>query len=67
MTNYAEKLSKYKDLDQQDRRVISDYLATIPFEIDAFQETAIKSFIQGNSVLVAAPTGSGKTIVGTLI
>lgn len=64
MSNYAEKLSKYKDLDQQDRRVISDYLATIPFEIDVFQETAIKSFIQGNSVLVAAPTGSGKTIVG---
>ena len=64
MPNYAEKLSKYKDLDQQDRRVISDYLATIPFDIDVFQETAIKSFIQGNSVLVAAPTGSGKTLVG---
>ena len=64
MSNYAQKLSKFKDLDSQDRRIISDYLATIPFDIDAFQEIAIKSFIKGNSVLVAAPTGSGKTIVG---
>lgn len=64
MSNYAQKLSKFKDLDSQDRKIISDYLATIPFDIDAFQEFAIKSFIKGNSVLVAAPTGSGKTIVG---
>jgi len=64
MTNYAQKLSRYKDLDSYEREVISDYLSSIPFEIDDFQQTAIQSFIKGNSVLVAAPTGSGKTIVG---
>ena len=64
MTNYAQKLSRYKDLDSYEREVISDYLSSIPFEIDVFQQTAIQSFIKGNSVLVAAPTGSGKTIVG---
>ncbi len=64
MANYAQKLSKYKDLDSYEREVISEYLSSIPFKIDGFQQTAIESFIKGNSVLVAAPTGSGKTIVG---
>ncbi len=64
MTTYSEKLNKYKSLGKEDRIIVSDYLATIPFDIDTFQETAIESFIKGNSVLVAAPTGSGKTIVG---
>lgn len=64
MKTYAEKLSKYKDLGSEDRKVIENFLATIPFDIDNFQEIAIKSFIKGSSVLVAAPTGSGKTIVG---
>lgn len=64
MTNYAQKLSRFKDFDSYEREVISDYLSSIPFEIDVFQQTAIQSFIKGNSVLVAAPTGSGKTIVG---
>ena len=64
MSTYADKLNKYRDLSLDNRKIISDYLMTIPFEIDDFQNTAIQSFIKGNSVLVAAPTGSGKTIVG---
>jgi len=33
------------------------------FELDAFQLRAIEALDQGQSVLVAAPTGSGKTVV----
>jgi ATP-dependent RNA helicase HelY len=34
-----------------------------PFPLDRFQMTAIEALHQGESVLVAAPTGSGKTVV----
>jgi ATP-dependent RNA helicase HelY len=34
-----------------------------PFPLDDFQRTAIAALSEGESVLVAAPTGSGKTVV----
>ncbi|HYN55976.1 MAG TPA: DEAD/DEAH box helicase, partial [Motilibacterales bacterium] len=34
------------------------------FGLDAFQERACDSILSGRGVLVAAPTGSGKTVVG---
>ena len=41
----------------------TDYLATLPFAADRFQREAAEAFDQGASVVVAAPTGSGKTVV----
>jgi superfamily II RNA helicase len=35
-----------------------------PFPLDDFQQRAIEALDAGESVLVAAPTGSGKTVVG---
>ncbi|WP_013320454.1 DEAD/DEAH box helicase [Gloeothece verrucosa] len=35
-----------------------------PFELDQFQKKAITALEQGKSVVVCAPTGSGKTLVG---
>jgi ATP-dependent RNA helicase HelY len=37
--------------------------ARYPFALDRFQEEAIQALSAGESVLVAAPTGSGKTVV----
>jgi ATP-dependent RNA helicase HelY len=37
--------------------------ARYPFVLDRFQEEAIRALSAGESVLVAAPTGSGKTVV----
>jgi ATP-dependent RNA helicase HelY len=34
-----------------------------PFELDDFQRRAVRALDEGASVLVAAPTGSGKTVV----
>src|SRR5687767_1660075 len=34
------------------------------FELDDFQQQAIEALAIGESVLVAAPTGSGKTVIG---
>src|SRR6266540_3232879 len=39
------------------------FSALYPFPLDEFQVTAIGALDEGESVLVAAPTGSGKTIV----
>ena len=35
-----------------------------PFVLDEFQLKAIDSLNQGHSVVVSAPTGSGKTLIG---
>jgi superfamily II RNA helicase len=37
---------------------------TFPFELDPFQIAAIRALNEGRSVVVCAPTGSGKTVVG---
>ena len=35
-----------------------------PFELDSFQLQAIVALQAGKSVVVCAPTGSGKTLIG---
>ena len=35
-----------------------------PFPLDEFQLEAIAALNQGHSVVVSAPTGSGKTLIG---
>ncbi len=41
----------------------SSFASRYPFALDGFQRDAIDAIDQGMSVLVAAPTGSGKTVV----
>src|SRR6201997_4117937 len=40
------------------------WVASLGFELDDFQVRALDAIDAGRSVLVAAPTGSGKTVVG---
>lgn len=42
---------------------IAQFAAFYPFQLDPFQVEAIRTFLRGDSVMVAAPTGIGKTIV----
>jgi ATP-dependent RNA helicase HelY len=42
---------------------LSHFASRYPFELDAFQQEALEALNNGESVLVAAPTGSGKTVV----
>ena len=37
-----------------------------PYELDAFQMDALDALHEGRSVVVSAPTGSGKTVIGEL-
>ena len=43
---------------------LGGFVRTLEFELDDFQREACKSLQAGRGVLVAAPTGAGKTIVG---
>ena len=43
---------------------VATFAATYPFGLDPFQERACQALAAGRSVLVAAPTGAGKTVVG---
>jgi ATP-dependent RNA helicase HelY len=42
---------------------IQTFVARYPFPLDAFQLEAIAHLAEGQSVMVAAPTGTGKTLV----
>ncbi|MEW1948191.1 DEAD/DEAH box helicase [Pseudarthrobacter sp902506025] len=43
---------------------LGSFIRTLEFELDDFQRQACRSLQEGRGVLVAAPTGAGKTIVG---
>lgn len=42
---------------------LEDFQAQLDFPLDGFQEDAIRNISEGHSVVVCAPTGSGKTII----
>lgn len=42
---------------------IGQFAALYPFPLDTFQQEAIAALVDGDSVMVAAPTGTGKTVV----
>ena len=48
----------------KDHPVVHDFSALYDFPLDDFQLRACREIEDGRGVLVAAPTGSGKTVVG---
>src|SRR6266487_3566847 len=43
--------------------LVADFQAGYPYEFDPFQVEAMRALERGSSVLVAAPTGTGKTVI----
>ena len=62
MTTPAERYAAAKLRGQHP--VTTEFLLTFEFEFDPFQITACHAVEDGKGVLVAAPTGAGKTVVG---
>ena len=58
----AERYAAFRR--RQTGPVLAAFEAGYPFGLDAFQRTACTALEEGRGVLVAAPTGAGKTVVG---
>ncbi|MDY6794093.1 MAG: DEAD/DEAH box helicase [Actinomycetota bacterium] len=50
-------------IEEKETNTISEFEAQYDFSLDGFQREAIEQLLLDRSVLVAAPTGSGKTVV----
>ena len=64
MTSPAESYANSKARQVEHGTALPDFRASISFDLDPFQAEACKKVTEGHSVLVAAPTGAGKTVVG---
>ena len=62
MTTPAERYAQFRA--DQARPAFRDFRRLYDFDLDAYQVEACRALEEGHGVLVAAPTGSGKTIVG---
>jgi ATP-dependent RNA helicase HelY len=64
MASHSEKLEAARMRHLESKMLLSSFKDSKEFPLDHFQIDACKALESGNSVLVAAPTGSGKTVVG---
>ena len=60
----AEGMAQFRQQQKIDRSFRSRYVEGLSFTPDHFQIQAMDALEAGHSVLVAAPTGAGKTVVG---
>jgi ATP-dependent RNA helicase HelY len=60
----AEKYRASAERRAEAATYLGSFIRTLDFELDDFQRQACRSLQEGRGVLVAAPTGAGKTIVG---
>ena len=59
----AERYRAFKESRKRMQSVAARFADRMPFELDAFQQDANEALEAGSNVLVAAPTGAGKTVV----
>ncbi|MEI8411724.1 MULTISPECIES: DEAD/DEAH box helicase [unclassified Kribbella] len=62
MSSPSEKYASFRS--DQEHPAVKEFRALYDFELDEFQLRACAALEDGHQVLVAAPTGSGKTLVG---
>lgn len=60
----AERFSAARERAERERSELARFRAALPFDLDPFQVAACEAVEGGRGVLVAAPTGAGKTVVG---
>jgi ATP-dependent RNA helicase HelY len=64
MSSPAERFAAARQRAADATTHLAAFREGLPFELDPFQVEAARSLEQGRGVLVAAPTGAGKTVVG---
>jgi ATP-dependent RNA helicase HelY len=60
----ADRYASYMRAVRERGAALATFLAMYDFEFDDFQLEACRALADGHGVLVAAPTGSGKTVIG---
>ncbi len=48
---------------EEDQQLLEAFRQRYPFPLDPFQEQAVRRILGGESVIVSAPTGAGKTLI----
>ena len=64
MASPAERYAAARERSALSKTLVGAFAQQYQFELDAFQLGACTSIDSGRGVLVAAPTGAGKTVVG---
>ncbi|NHU84298.1 DEAD/DEAH box helicase [Kocuria sp. JC486] len=64
MSSPSERYLAAKQRNAEARTERARFAATLDFQMDDFQDQGCRALESGHGVLVAAPTGAGKTIVG---
>ncbi len=59
----AQRYQRFKRNQQYRKTAVARFASSLPFDLDAFQIQACEALESGDNVLVAAPTGAGKTVV----
>lgn len=59
----AERFNSFKQTIKHSRTMAAKFEQSLSFDLDDFQAEAIDALENGDNVLVAAPTGAGKTVV----
>ncbi len=64
MTSPAERFAAARRRQAEERTQLSGFAKLYSFGLDQFQLDGCRALEEGRGVLVAAPTGAGKTVVG---
>ncbi|MGL5909533.1 MAG: DEAD/DEAH box helicase, partial [Phycicoccus sp.] len=64
MPSPAERYAAARDRARRERSELTRFTDSLDFPLDEFQVRACEAVERGRGVLVAAPTGAGKTVVG---
>nr|WP_240896657.1 DEAD/DEAH box helicase [Kineococcus vitellinus] len=64
MASPAERYAAARRRTEESRTELAQFAGTLGFDLDGFQLQACQALEAGRGVLVAAPTGAGKTVVG---
>lgn len=64
MTSAAERYAAFRARQKEEATELSVFRRQLDFELDDFQVRGCRAVEDGHAVLVAAPTGAGKTVVG---
>jgi ATP-dependent RNA helicase HelY len=64
MSSPADRYAASRRRSEDEKTALHEFRGLYDFDLDAFQVEACQALEQGAGVLVAAPTGAGKTIVG---